>query len=925
MTLLPSPRGLLAAGALVATPALAQDSFVNWETPHVSPLALSRDGSLLAAVNTADARLEIWNASGEALVHRGSVPVGIDPVSVRLRSDTEAWVVNHVSDSISIVDLRRGHVVATLQTDDEPCDVVFAGEPQRAYVSCSQANTVLVFDPASPGAAPERIEIGAEDPRAMAVSPDGTEVYVAIFESGNGSTILGGGKKGNDILDFPPNAVNKAAGPYGGVNPPPNAGEDFDPPLNPANPTPLKVGLIVKKDAEGAWRDDNGTDWTELVSGPLSDLSGRPVGWDLVDRDVAVIDTADLGVSYVEGLMNLNMAIATHPVSGALTVVGTDATNEIRFEPKLNGRFLQVVAGLVDLEQGTSEVVDLNPHLGYGKPTIRQEERDRALGDPRGVVWNPTGTRAYVTGMGSNNLVVIDARGDRAGTTPTIEVGEGPTGIALDAARGRLYVLNKFDASISTVSTATEREVARTPFFDPSPEAVKVGRKHLYGTHENSGLGQISCASCHVDARMDRLAWDLGDPAGEMKAVDEQNKGAGINLLSPPIAKPFEDWHPMKGPMLTQTMQDIIGKEPHHWRGDRDGLEEFAPAFEGLQGDDETLTEEEMQEFEDFLATIYFPPNPNRDFDNSLPTDLALDGHYRTGRFGGAGEPLPNGDATNGLELYQLPNKLDRGVFSCTTCHTLPIGIGTDNRWQSGTYEPLEAGPKGERHHALVSEDGSTNLSIKVAQLRNLHERTGFNMTQTESRAGFGYLHDGSIPSLERFVALTAFDVENDQEVADLVAFLLSFAGSDLPLAPGTKQLEPPGTLSQDTHAAVGAQLTMNSPAVTEGESQWLAQVVPMADAGAVGLIAKRAVPKGTRGYVYRSDDTWQSDVAGETVTTAQLMAGARGGRELTFTVVPAGTEDRMGIDRDADGILDGDEAGAGSLERPLRTAVSTR
>ena len=29
----------------------------------------------------------------------------------------------------------------------------------------------------------------------------------------------------------------------------------------------------------------------------------------------------------------------------------------------------------------------------------------------------------------------------------------------------------------------------------------------------------------------------------------------------------------MKGPMTTQTMQDIIGHEPLHWRGDRSGLE----------------------------------------------------------------------------------------------------------------------------------------------------------------------------------------------------------------------------------------------------------------------------------------------------------------------------------------------------------------
>ena len=60
-------------------------------------------------------------------------------------------------------------------------------------MSCSQANSVLVFDLADLALAPERIEIDAEEPREMAVSPDGTRVYVAIFESGNHSSILGGG------------------------------------------------------------------------------------------------------------------------------------------------------------------------------------------------------------------------------------------------------------------------------------------------------------------------------------------------------------------------------------------------------------------------------------------------------------------------------------------------------------------------------------------------------------------------------------------------------------------------------------------------------------------------------------------------------------------------------------------------------------
>jgi YVTN family beta-propeller protein len=173
----------------------------------------------------------------------------------------------------------------------------------------------------------------------------------------------------------------------------------------------------------------------------------------------------------------------------------------------------------------------------------------KSIGDPRAIVWTPDGSRAFVAGMGSNNLVVIGADGARAGLSDTIAVDEGPTGLSLNSSTGRLYVLNRFAATVSVVDTATESVVAATSFFDPTPAAVKTGRKHLFDTHATSGLGQVSCASCHVDARMDRLAWDLGDPSGSQKALTDLNLG----MNNPLINTGFEPFHPMKGPMTTQT------------------------------------------------------------------------------------------------------------------------------------------------------------------------------------------------------------------------------------------------------------------------------------------------------------------------------------------------------------------------------------
>jgi len=886
--------------------------FVNWETPQVHPLEITSDGSTLLAANTAGATLMVFDVTGGSPVQTGEIPVGIEPVTVRVRSATEAWVVNHLSDSISVVDLPTLRVVRTIKTGDEPCDVVFGGVPARAFVTCSHINVVQVFDPDNLDAAPLSIAIEGEEPRSLAVSPDGQFVYAAVFESGNNTTVLGGGAVAGTIA-FPPNVVSDPTGPYGGVNPPPNSGNAFVPPRAPGQPTPPRVGLIVRKNESGQWMDDNARDWTNLVSGPQAFRSGRPTGWTLVDQDLAVIRSDTLSVTYATGLMNICMSVGVNPATGDVAVIGTDATNEKRFEPNLNGRFLRVNMAIVDPGTLQKNVVDLNPHLDYSVSSIPAGERLRAIGDPRAIVWNSAGTRAYVAGMGSNNVVVVDSDGARAGLAETIPVGEGPTGLALDAARARLYVLNRFDASISTIDTVSESELSRTPFFDPTPAPIKVGRKHLYDTHRNSGLGHTSCASCHVDARMDRLAWDLGDPSGAVDPLTGRNLGFGLPGLSPGTANPpFQAFHPMKGPMTTQTLQDIIGHEPHHWRGDRLGLEQFAPAFHGLQGADQPLSPSDMEEFEAFLATIHFGPNPHRNLDNTLKTSLPLPGHFRTGRFGNAGQPLPTGNPVNGLSLYRsTARRLDNNAFACVTCHTLPTGTGPDYTFtvQNQTYNPIAAGPNGERHHALVSTDGSTQTAIKVPQIRNVGEKVGFNTTQVRNTAGFGFLHDGSVDSIERFVAEPIFTVASDQEIADLVAFLLSFSGSDLPQGqPTGNPLEPPGTPSQDTHAAVGVQTTLRDHAnPAPGQDALISQMFSLADANRVGLVAHGRHEGRVRGYAYTGGGIFQTDRSGEQITSNELRARAVAGGEVTYTLVPEGSETRLGVDRDLDGVLNND------------------
>ena len=825
----------LAAGLIAAAaPAAAQSpSFVNWESPQSHPIDLTPDGRTLLAVNTADARLEVYDVSGGIPVRIGSVPVGLDPVSVRARTDGEAWVVNQVSDSVSIVDLASLRVRRTLLVGDEPADGAFAGLPRRAFVSLSIPERVVATDAANPGALTS-IAIAGSQPRAMCASPDGSRVYLAIFESGNRSTAL------------PHATVSLASGPYAGQNPPPNAGTAFSPAKSASNGPAPRVGQIVRKNAAGQWLDGNGRNWTNFVT------------WDLHDHDVAVIDAGTNAVSYVTGLMNIVSGIGTTP-AGDVVAVGLDSRNDLRFEQNLNGVFVKCVAARLPGGAGPGNVVDMNPHLTYAAPTTSVVSRLQSVGDPRGVAAGADG-RTWTAGLGSNSVIAFDASGARLAT---VTVGEGPSGLVLSPDGSRLYVLNRFGGSVSAVSTATNSEVARIAFHDPTPSAVKAGRRSLFDTHLTSGLGQASCASCHVDARSDRMSWDLGNPQGAIQLFDEtcQVPNGCIN------------WHPMKGPLTTQTLVGIIGNEPFHWRGEKDNLEEFNEAYVALQGRESQITATEMAELHDYLASLTFGPNPNRNLDNSLKTSVPIAGGVVTGA-GGTGNAVAGQNVFNTARIFGAPPGL-----TCLDCHAGPAG--TNNRVD------------------IPAPGGAEPQNRKNSPLRDVYRKVGANKASQSCNRGFGFDHGGDEFTLQDLLSIgfrfNTLPGGGTQQRRDVEAFCLSF-----------------GT---DTHAGVGQQATAANAGGAGDDAARIAQLVNVAttQASQVGLIAKGVRAGVMRGWVLQAG-TFVPDRADEaSVSPAALLASATAGQETTYTLVPAGMARRLGIDRDGDTHLDRDELDAGS------------
>jgi DNA-binding beta-propeller fold protein YncE len=907
--ILPTPPlvliALLAGAAAAATP-----DFVSFESGQVRALALSEDGRWLYAVNTPDARLEIFEPRRGRLRHVESVPVGMEPVAVAARG-REAWVVNHLSDSVSIVRVSRGgsRVVRTLLVGDEPQDIVFGGSSRgRAFVTTAHRGQnspyprseywrpgvgradVWVFDAEAPGdgLGGEPIDVltlFGDKPRALAVSPDGSRVYAAIFRSGNRTTTVTSAVVCVGGADVPPCEIGGTT--YPGGMPAPNAN---------ANGVPApERGLIVRFDAaRGAWLDELGRDWSKAVR------------FDLPDLDLFEIDTdanPPRQVAAIAGVGTILYNIAVNPKSGVIYVSNTEARNEVRFEGEgvlaSTKKPLGVPASvrghlhesrITVVRSGVATPRHLNPHIDYGEVPSPPDTRERSLSLPLGMAVSRDGSTLYVAALGSDRIGVFETAELESGVLPpvarhSIALRGGPTSLALDERRGRLYVFARFENALVSVDLDSGREIGRVPLFNPEPPSVVEGRPFLYDAELTSSNGEASCGVCHVFGDVDDLAWDLGDPDAPVMP----NPNAMLPFRTPGV------FHPMKGPMTTQTLRGLVSHGPLHWRGDRTGgsssppgdpldaklaFESFNAAFEGLLGREAPLSDAQMSAFADFAMAITPPPNPIR----------RLDGRLRE-------------DEERGRRVFFETSDFPGPPEQCQDCHTFDI----------------EA-----QHFGTAGLSGSV---IKVPQLRTLYQRVGMfgfprlgtlfggdifldrvdHSHQGAQVRGFGFRHDGTIDRVRTFLAQITFGL-TEQEVEDTEAFLMA-ADAELASVVGQQV-----TLHRESDASSHARLDL---LVNAAATRRPFRGDPSAHR--CDLIVKGALGGRSRGWVRTPDGAFLSDRADERVWTLEelrdLTRRPRG--ELSFTCVPPGSGRRMGIDRDRDGIFDADERRQSSASEP--------
>lgn len=874
-----------------ALQAQGRGDYYNVESPQVHPIEVARVNGhdYLLAVNTPDNSVEIWDTD-ESLPPDSRfltrVRVGLEPVSVRWVPEMERfYVANFLGDSITAVSLGAtggpstliARVLSTVEVTDEPLDLAFARVPTQDGVTVPTLFvTHMTLD-----------AFGAYHAQTLAPVSTGSERMDAALSAGAD-------------IDFDGQVDDVA----------------LKEPWTPAVACD-RLFLLGHKGGNTV-RYDFDLYSEDLGGGNPRRLTGLgSTNWNMTfnrDGDLYVVGAEALNGTKIGETQVRNAA--TGFVQSTFYLIENPCTDT----PTVHRRDVNLVPLVLQnpgVVAGGSTVGLVSSHDGemlIAQPASGPVAKNKALVQLTSLV--AFGGKAFFTAMSSDRVGILEPDPTinpvqwkrRIINIPTVggaAAMAGPRGLALKASDpsapddpgARLYVLNRLDQSVTVIDPVAETVVSSFALrSDPTPPWIHAGRRFLYSA-KLSGNGFDSCSSCHTDARTDGLGWNLSD---------------GVAQSIPPELLPFPGFANgtfpgEKGFMVTQSLQGLLNFEvppdiqhlytnaPYHWRGDRQDFVAFNPAFVSLLGADSELLPSEMDDYEEFINSVHYPPNPKE------PEERILSGEL--------GNPLgPDGSgALLGMKLY---HEADTDGFACVHCHSLPEGSNNVLTENIGGVQP---------HPVLdPSDPGFTPTlpqPLETAALRGLFQkearldRDGSSLPDNSPVTGYeGLAHTGVLPTSAGFADFNG--------TATINGFNQQFFTGGLCGAPvqcafmqalnqflheldfGTAPMVGESYTVTPTNAGSGATATAFGNAETQAG---------LANAGAA-VVAR--LGGALRGFWYDltvPTPIYREEPSGATFTRGQVLALVTGVRDrLVLISTPLGSERRVADPAGAPGLLTG-------------------
>jgi len=340
----------------------------------------------------------------------------------------------------------------------------------------SDSITILV---PSQGRVIDEVGVG-DDPRTVAITPDGTRAVVA--NRGDGTVSIVDIHAASVLATIP-----VGVWPYGVV-----AGSD------------TMAYVSVQGSGEIAEIDLNAALVTRRF--PVADMpSGLALWGDFL---------------YVTHFWTGEISLVYLPTGALVAHMGTGGTNSIS-----QAIALDITRGIAYLPQ--THINAENPALTYDgaampvvnlldlrnlqvdrRARLAIDQIDRPVNMPFAVALDRFAQRLYVANAGSDSISVVDLTTGQL--RAHVQVGTSPRGILLNRDNTLLFVHNVFDGTLMTIQTNTLRVDDVLPISAVTlPTDQLIGMRLFYSARDGrmSREEWLSCATCHFDGTSDGRIW----------------------------------------------------------------------------------------------------------------------------------------------------------------------------------------------------------------------------------------------------------------------------------------------------------------------------------------------------------------------------------------------------------------------------------
>jgi len=315
-----------------------------------------------------------------------------------------AYITNHESDNVSIIDTINNTVTATVPVRSHHFGVAVSPDGKKVYVANNSDDNVSVIDTATKnitGTVPIGIDPAGYFPFGVAVSPDGERVYVTNTYKGCVTKTCKGRKHSNKeenhfsvhVIDTATNTVTDTV-PVGS----------------------FPKGIAVSPDGKKVYVTNSWNDNVSVIDTAINTVTAAiPVGR---FPEGIVINPTGTKV-YVTNSLDDNVSIINTSTNDVIATVNV-GINPVGVAVNPEGTKVYVTnVGNFSVPDNTVSVIDTATDNVTATVKVGQQ--------PIGISVSPDGEKVYVANNGEDNVSVIDTATNNV--TATVNVGNQPQAI----------------------------------------------------------------------------------------------------------------------------------------------------------------------------------------------------------------------------------------------------------------------------------------------------------------------------------------------------------------------------------------------------------------------------------------------------------------------------------------------------------------